>query len=111
MQAGDFRDLFDPAMPQPHRFTPGDPSSLLFVEPIQQSMELSMFIACGMFYFRSTCRTTTFSSSKLYRASLFDRKWFPVRGFGFWVFPAAEQVFGGMLEHEGQRRQAEQFQS
>jgi len=59
MQAGDFRDLFDPAMPQPHGFTTGDPAPLLFVEPIQQSIELSMFIACGMFHFRSTCSTTT----------------------------------------------------
>jgi hypothetical protein len=59
MQAGDFCDQFDPAMPQPHSFTPSDPSPLLFVKSIQQSIELSMFISRGMFQPLSTCGTTT----------------------------------------------------
>ena len=59
MQAGDFCDLFDPAMPPPQGFTPGDPSPLLFVESIQQNIELSMFISRGMSHLRSTFRTTT----------------------------------------------------
>jgi hypothetical protein len=59
MQAGDFGDLFDPAMPQPHGFTTGDPSPLLFVESIHQSIELSMLISAGMFQALSTCSTTT----------------------------------------------------
>ena len=59
MQAGDFCDLFDLAMPLPHGFTTGDPAPLLFVESIQQSIELSMVISRGMFQPRSTCSTTT----------------------------------------------------
>jgi hypothetical protein len=59
MQAGDFCDLFDPAMPQPHGFPTGDPPPLLFVESIQQSIELSMFIPSGIIQTRSTCSTTT----------------------------------------------------
>ena len=51
------------------------------------------------------------SSSKLTTNSFVECKWFPVRGFCCWVFPAAEQVFGCMLEHESQRRQSEQCQS
>ncbi len=58
MQAGDFGDLFDPAMPQPQGFTTGDPSPLLFVELIQQSIELSMIISGGMFQALSTRSTT-----------------------------------------------------
>lgn len=34
MQTGDLRDLFDPAMSQPHRFATGDPAPLLFIESI-----------------------------------------------------------------------------
>jgi hypothetical protein len=59
MQTGDFRDLFDPAMPSPHGFTTGDPAPLLLVESIQQSIELSMLIARGIFQSLSTCSTTT----------------------------------------------------
>ena len=59
MQAGDFGDLFDPAMPQPQGFTTGDPSPLLFIESIQQRIELSMLISCRMFQPFSTRRTTT----------------------------------------------------
>ena len=50
------------------------------------------------------------SSSKLYSASLFDRKWLPVWCFCLRVFLASEQVFGGMLQAQRQRRQAEPFQ-
>ena len=59
MQAGDFGDLCDPAMPQSHGFTTGDPSPLLFVESIQQSIELPMVIARGMFLPHATRSTTT----------------------------------------------------
>jgi hypothetical protein len=59
MQTGNFRDLFDPSMPQPHRFTTGNPAPLLFIESIQKSIELSMFIPRGIIQPRSTCGTTT----------------------------------------------------
>ena len=59
MQTGDFRNLFDPAMPQPHRFTPGDPAPLLFIESIQQRMELLMPISSGIVLPRLTDHTTT----------------------------------------------------
>jgi len=45
------------------------------------------------------------SSSKLTTRSLAVCKWFPVRCFCLGILSAAEQVFGGMLEHEGQSRQ------
>ena len=59
MQTGDFCDLFDPAMPQPQGFPTGDPTPLLFVESIQQNIQLSMFISRGMFQRCSTRSTTT----------------------------------------------------
>lgn len=62
MQAGNFGDLCDPAMPQPHRFTTGNPSPLLFIEPIQQRIELPMIIARGMFRIHTTRSTTTLVS-------------------------------------------------
>ena len=43
-------------------------------------------------------RFCNFSSSKLYSASLFDRKWLPVWCFCLRVFLASEQVFDGMLQ-------------
>jgi hypothetical protein len=46
-------------MPQPHGFTTGDPAPLLFIESIQQSIELSMFISRGIIQPRSTDSTTT----------------------------------------------------
>ncbi len=59
MQASNFGDLFDAAMPQPQGFTTGDPSPLLFVESIQQNIELSMIISGGMFQPLSTRSTAT----------------------------------------------------
>jgi len=59
MQTGDFRDLLDPAMSQTHGFTTGDPSPLLFIESIQQRIELLMFIPCRIILPRSTHDTTT----------------------------------------------------
>ena len=54
MQSADFCDLFDPAMPQSDGFAASDPSPLLFVKSIQQSIELSMIISREMFQTRST---------------------------------------------------------
>jgi hypothetical protein len=59
MQTGDFRNLFDPAMPQTHGLTPGDPAALLFIKSIQQRIELQMFTSCGIIQPRSTYTTTT----------------------------------------------------
>ena len=59
MQAGDFCDLFDSAMPPLDGFATGDPASLLFVESIQQSIELPMIISRGMFRPHATRSTTT----------------------------------------------------
>jgi len=59
MQAGDLGDLLDPAMSQPHGFTTGDPTPLLFIKAIQQSIELPMFVDGGTFPTLATrCATT-----------------------------------------------------
>jgi len=59
MQTRNFGDLGDPAMSQSQSFTTGDPSPLLFVESIQQNIELTMVISRGMFQPLSTRSTTT----------------------------------------------------
>jgi hypothetical protein len=59
MHASNSSDLFDSAMPSPHGFAPGNPASLLFVESIQQSIELSMIISDGIFQSLPTHSTIT----------------------------------------------------
>ena len=59
MQAGDFRDLLDPAVPESHRFATGHPTPLLFVQSIQQCIELSMLIPRRMCKTLSTRSATT----------------------------------------------------
>jgi hypothetical protein len=56
MQARDFRDPLEPAMPQTHGFSRRHPATLLFVQPAQQQIELPMIVPLRVLA-RQTLRT------------------------------------------------------
>jgi len=59
MQAGDLRDPLEPPMPQTLGLAPGNPATLLLVQPTQQQIELPMIVPLRMLT-RLTGLTTTF---------------------------------------------------